>query len=773
MSVGGRANGALNLPRWVIGAWPPLAYLLLTLGLTWPLPLHLNEQIPRGEPDSWQNIWNFWWLRSALFERGQNPYQTDVLFFPYRDSHNPLGLYYHTLQPTLSLTGSLLSALFNYAFAYNLVIIFGFVATGWAMYGLAYYFIQNRAAAFAAGAFYTFSVYHWHNLAQGQTEIFWQQWLPLYLWLLHRTVAPLHGPNSNWRRDALLAALVLILNTYTNLYFTLYLLLYTGALYLLLLLIRFASSKLKPRPIDESVSILSQYVEANPDKPSVLSWRDKIVQVLADTRQSSTFLLQPGSLTLRFGIILGGWLLLTSPLIVAMLLNNTDPTVRFVEGREVEILQSAALPSLWTPTRGAERTWSAYFLGYSTLLLAAIGLWHSRWRGLGWALLALIALTMALGPNLRLDQNQRPEVALKNLPLPYWLLSKIPLVSNGRSPIRFMALAQLGLALLAGWGVLGLGEFFSRFSKLPRLRWDWKPIIAGLALLIFILETNVWPLALQTLPRPAIFSQLAADPDKTFAILELPITNHYTEDSRRMYFQALHHHPITGGYISRRTEDYDKLAGSPFRQLFGRAPVPADPIFDTEPVTLRLLNFYNLKYVINYRDEYPKDDQGGFVRTEEQLTRLLGTGARIYGDDLLSAYRVPQEGGAEPFPLAASGFYPAQKLEDGRNYRWAGQDAALTIAMPAAGKVQLRLTAWSFTPENTLDLKLNGRTIAQLKLSGAPTEMLTPPLDLPAGTITLNLHSAVPARSPKELGQGDDDRRLAFAFSSVKLLTSP
>ncbi|NWJ95643.1 MAG: hypothetical protein HXX20_07655 [Chloroflexi bacterium] len=704
-----------KIGRW----WPPLGYLLLTLGLTWPLPLHLGSSIPRGIPDSWQNIWNFWWMRTALFERGINPYQTDMLFFPYRDSHNPLGLYYHTLQPAISLPGGLLSSLLSYALTYNLIIFFGFVMTGWAMYALAHYFMQQQLAAFAAGVFYTFSVFHWHNLAQGQTSVFWLQWLPLYLLLLHKAVAPLRGekPNSGY---LLLAALVLTLTTYTDFYYTLYLLLYTGVLYFWLLIIERGQGWLET--------------------------------------------------TKRFALMLAPWLLLTGPLVLAMLFNTNDVTIRFVEGREVEILQSAALPSFFNPNRGVGNGWPPYFLGYSTLLLALLGIVKSRWKGASWALLALAALVLALGPYLRLDQTQRPEEALHNLPLPYLLFSKLPLVSNGRSPIRFMAMAQLGLSILAGWGLLGLGEVVSGYLGRVKLKHFGVPGIVGLGLVLFLLEVNVWPVALQPLPSPAFFSQMAQEPDKNFGLLELPLNGHYTEDARRMYFQALHHHPTSSGYISRRTEDYDKLAGSPFRQFFERFPIPADPLFDSGPVVLRLLNFYNIRYVINYHDEYPTDDPEGFIRTEEHLAKLLGPAAQIYSDELLTAYRVPQAGGAEPFPIAAPGFFPAQKLEDGRNYRWAGQEANLTLGLAAPSKIQLRFTAWSFAPKDTLDLRLNGRLLAQLHLTGAPTELLTPVLDLPAGAITLNLRSAEPAHSPKELGQGNDERRLAFALSSVKIL---
>ncbi len=737
--LGEKLNKA-GLGKW----WPPLAYLLMALALTWPLPLHLTSRIPRGSPDSWQNIWNFWWMRSALFERGANPFQTQVLFYPYRSANNPLDLYYHTLQPTISLPAGLLSSFLGYALTYNLVILVGFVLSGWFTYLLASYTlptvnplpnrqpltqssiprpIVNRQSLipFIVGAFYAFSVYHWHNLGQGQTEVFWLQWIPLYIWLLYQALIRSSTNKSEYEpklKYALLAGLVLVLTTYCSFYYTLYLLLYTASVYIIMLI-----------------------------------WQGK-QNWLKVTRQVS--------------LIIGVWLILAGPLIGAMLLNHNDPTILYAEGRQVEILQSAALNSFFVPLRGVERNWQPAFLTYTLLVLAAIGLWRSKWRGLGWATLAVIALTLALGPYLRLDQNQRPEQALNNLPLPYLLFSKIPLINNSRSPIRFMAVAQLGLVMLAAWGLLGLSEGLAKVQNLGRKYAT--QVVAGLALLTFVLEVNVWPLALQDLPRPAIFQQIAADPDKTFGILELPLGGHYTEDARRMYFQTLHQHSISSGYISRRTEDYDKLAGSPFRQFFSRPFLPADPVFDTGPVAVRLLSFYKIKYVINYRDEYTKDDPEGFFQTEERLGQLFGPGAKVYADDLLTAYRVPQEGGAEPFPVAMPGAYPAQKLENGRNYRWAGQDAALTLALPAPAKIQLQLTAWSFTPENTLEIRLDGRVIGQLKLSSAPTEMQTPPLDLPAGLVTLRFRTSDPARSPAELNQGNDERKLAFALSSVRLV---
>ncbi len=71
-----------------------LGYLLLTLMMTWPLILQFTTAIPGDAFDGWQNYWNLWWVKVALIERVQNPYTTDLLYYP-----TGVTLYFHTLNP--------------------------------------------------------------------------------------------------------------------------------------------------------------------------------------------------------------------------------------------------------------------------------------------------------------------------------------------------------------------------------------------------------------------------------------------------------------------------------------------------------------------------------------------------------------------------------------------------------------------------------------------------------------------------------------------------
>ena len=55
-------------------AWLALAgYLLLTLGLTYPLVTQFGRAIPGDGFDGWQNYWNLWWIKTAVARTAHPP----------------------------------------------------------------------------------------------------------------------------------------------------------------------------------------------------------------------------------------------------------------------------------------------------------------------------------------------------------------------------------------------------------------------------------------------------------------------------------------------------------------------------------------------------------------------------------------------------------------------------------------------------------------------------------------------------------------------------
>src|SRR5271157_1732997 len=77
-------------------------YLLISLLVFWPLTANITTTVPAGGPripaagtgDSYQNLWNLWWVGYAVFTLHTSPYFTNMLFYPVGAD-----LVTHTLSP--------------------------------------------------------------------------------------------------------------------------------------------------------------------------------------------------------------------------------------------------------------------------------------------------------------------------------------------------------------------------------------------------------------------------------------------------------------------------------------------------------------------------------------------------------------------------------------------------------------------------------------------------------------------------------------------------
>src|SRR5207248_10703381 len=62
--------------------WVAIASLLLA-ALFARVPLsHLNDGAVGGDIDGYNNIWNYYWLKTALLDLHRNPYFTDYIYYP-------------------------------------------------------------------------------------------------------------------------------------------------------------------------------------------------------------------------------------------------------------------------------------------------------------------------------------------------------------------------------------------------------------------------------------------------------------------------------------------------------------------------------------------------------------------------------------------------------------------------------------------------------------------------------------------------------------------
>ena len=200
-------------------AWRALLlFVLATLLLTWPIAVSLDQPVSsRG--DYYSNIWNAWWLRTALFELHTSPYATDHLHFP-----DGISLGKHTLSPVNAVPGALLAAFLGPYVAINLVILAHFALSAWCLYLLASYLTGCRSGSLLAGLLYSFNPFHYYYLAE--LNVASLGFLPLALLCFLRT-----WREGGWRNLVLTAGAVGLLAGSSS-YYLVYAFLLAGLLVL-------------------------------------------------------------------------------------------------------------------------------------------------------------------------------------------------------------------------------------------------------------------------------------------------------------------------------------------------------------------------------------------------------------------------------------------------------------------------------------------------------------------------------------------------------------
>jgi hypothetical protein len=731
-------------PALVKSPWLELGVLIfyfgLTVLLTWPLILNVGHAVPFGPPeDRFQNFWNFWWVSRAL-SHFQNPYQTDVLFYPYYNGGgiNPtIPLYLHTLQLLNMLVGLPLFAAFGPAAAYNSLIFFAFSLSGLGAFLLARHLTKNFWAGLLAGIVYSFSLSHFASVQFSITNIMSIQWLPFFawaLWLWHE------------RRDlklALLAGLFLAFVIYTDWYNTLFVLFYAGFFYVL------------------------------------TSWPRKW---LTQLRGVGTALLCGG--LLGAVAVIPAFFTLRSPIFAAQLDQNRD------------IRSSKTLLDVINPfqTFDAVLFWIGLLIGIGLIIRGG------KWRRAGayWLSFYLLCSLFTLGPRLQINQvGSEPNPT--GIPLPYAILKFIPGASVMRSPDRFDIPGQLALALILAYGftifthmgAVDLRFTIKRFSvsagtsernkeEVGANSLNRKSKIVNRKFLVLVLALPyLWLVS----PAPMKLVEVAPDDfvkvlPKTgsYNLLELPITRHYNFDHERMLNQIYYQQPIMGGYLARPVSDPYRNPDSPFRYFADQTNVygndPDKDIFPAQNAFALLDNLarlYNFRYIVVYKDDYKFDRERQGVRN--LIETRIGASALVQENEHTILYKVPdnlwQQTEITPGLFVGQGWYNVEQNADSF-YRWLNQsgDLYLTLAQPRHIKLSLEILA--FGGDRPLRLSLNGQKIFEGTITPAP-QPLEIEFDAPAGTSALHFESLTPAQTAKDLGQGQDNRPLTFLVRKIKL----
>lgn len=146
----------------------------LTLIVTWPLTLHLNNYII----DVNDGLLITWFLNWPLHANWRHFYDANI-FFPYSNTY----AFSETMLPQAFIGAPFVFLSGEPLLAYNVNFLLGFVLTAFSLFLLVQKMTKNDAAAFFASVLFTFSPIHLNYMAHLQLFNFWPVVFAIYfLW---------------------------------------------------------------------------------------------------------------------------------------------------------------------------------------------------------------------------------------------------------------------------------------------------------------------------------------------------------------------------------------------------------------------------------------------------------------------------------------------------------------------------------------------------------------------------------------------------------------
>jgi hypothetical protein len=537
-----------------------LLFILLAVVFTWPLTLHLGSAVEDTQ-DALLNVWIMAWDGHAMFSDPSHLFDANI-FYPYTRTlaYSELLLSNALLSwPITLLTG-------NPVLGYNLVLVLTFVLSGLGVYLLVRRWTGSGWGGVAAGIVFAFNAYKLSNLAQ--IQLLSLHWLPFALLFLDRFLDQVpSSATSDWRlatedwglgtgigttlplRDTGLFILFFVLQCLASFYYAVLAALAVG----LYVLCFFAM------------------------RPRVLTWAT--LARLAIVGLVATALIVPFALP---------YFQVQRELGFHRTLAESEPFSASLH-QWTEVLPNNLVYGYWLapkqPVIIGGYPLDALFPGVVTLLLAAWGLVAARRtpssvgnrgragdglshptdsnpegattrQGCGWwfsLLLTLGAFLLSLGPTLFLAYG-----VSAGLPLPYRLLyNYLPGFQALRAPVRFAALAFLGLAGLVGFASSKSPVLSPQSPAAGRKTWSWRlaSCILHPALLtaLLVLEALTIPAAhIVPVPTgaavPPVYRWLAQQPRTV--VLELPMlfTDAPAQGLLTQYLSVYHWQPTPDGY---------------------------------------------------------------------------------------------------------------------------------------------------------------------------------------------------------------------------------
>lgn len=532
---------------WIVLGIATVAYLLISLALTFPLLLEFKHSIVATPGDPFGALYSLWLsVREPI-----------LAAFPHA--------------PVLIWTGQLLTRLFGEVAAYNLMIVSGFVLTGSAGFALSYRLTRSVSAGFVTGLILLVAPYH---VAQSLQHV----GLANLHWLLLFLLALL------WfdERPALGRGIVFGLSFATTMLDS-----YLYGVCALLIVLLFACWRLGRWLTHHTRRIWGWHewgsltLSLGLGFALVLPAISPLLGSISHSYTQSVALIRSSSSTTELAAFSArGFAYVTPPPSHVLFGDLTKP---FYDGAEGE---------------GTNVTELSLYLGLTTIILAIIGIiglkrkpfLHpnaARWASF-WLLLAIVGLYFSFAPTIDLFgfQLSTPGAAL---------FDRFPLL---RVYSRFGLLVLIPTAILAGFGVAWLAARVRKNSS----RWTMVGALSVLLVSDLLALPKDRLIAVDQASAPTVYQWLAS-PEATAVggIAEYPLVPPEEPDgySYQLWARIHPHHTLNLDYIQTGdTEERAQLAdlNRPDTLTRLRAKGVTHVLIHTEKYTVKGAKKYPLEY---------------------------------------------------------------------------------------------------------------------------------------------------------------------------------
>ena len=536
--------------------------IFLTLIFTYPTLFQLSTHLIGGTADGWQFPWNNYVFRDRVLS-GKDPYFTDQVFYPIGVS-----LILHGYTEFNNVIGLALHPFFNDVAITNLMVLLATFLSGFGVYLLTKELTANSTASLFAAIAFAFCPFRMIRII-GHIHMALTQFLPFAIWALLRM------GKTQKVRYAVLSGLFFSLACYCNYYYVIYLLI------IFLLMIVYG---------------IIRY----PEWRKIVFFRNLVIAGVV-----AVFLLLPVAyhtyLILKTGTAAS---FSADDTFYAKKAAHVLDYLRMAPSNHGVLQFLGESPVIWPYSRVTS--------GWIVLLLFLPGLFFTlvkRPPYFGVLLFTgFIFFLLSLGPSLDINKNY-------TFPLPYSLISGIPILSHARIPDRFAIVVNLVMAVIAGYGLVYIsGKISERNRKFFHLG----------AFSLLLIELASFPFPIESFDPPKIFNELAKNEGN--GMLSLPFYPGNIRAKLYMRFQSVHKQKLIDGRVSRNPwlpVHYvrDLPITKSFRSITNGAHLKQEDLESDRSVAPFFRDFFQLRTItiyppFSYRPENRKYIQAVFPDAE-------------------------------------------------------------------------------------------------------------------------------------------------------------